>query len=438
MKAPFASLAAALALLSGCAYPYTPRALPPATTPAPPAMAASAPAEQRPPVTILVSIDGFRPDYLDRGVTPNLSRLAAGGVTAAMRPSFPSKTAPNHWTLVTGLVPDHHGVVANTIEDAAHPGETFTMANDDPFWWNGGEPLWVTAEKAGIRTATMFWPGSNVAWGGVRDPQWPHPVANGTRPHDWQEFNQQISGHQRVDAVIDWLRRPAATRPAFVTLYFDTVDTAGHTFGPAAPEMTAAVAQVDGWIGELVAGLATLGQPANLVIVADHGMAPTSSARTIALDTIVPPADARIIDTGPFATFVPTPGREDAVARALLAPHPHMQCWRRQEIPARFRYGTNPRIPPFFCLADDGPAGAWTIAKTAPTRPFTGGAHGYDNDAADMRALFIANGPAFATGRRIGTFDNVDIAPLVRDLLGLPPGQRLDGDDRPFRGVLRR
>ena len=438
MKAPFASLAAALALLSGCAYPYTLRALPPATTPAPPAMAASAPAEQRPPVTILVSIDGFRPDYLDRGVTPNLSRLAAGGVSAAMRPSFPSKTAPNHWTLVTGLVPDHHGVVANTIEDAARPGETFTMANDDPFWWNGGEPLWVTAEKAGIRTATMFWPGSNVAWGGVRDPQWPHPVANGTRPHDWQEFNQQISGHQRVDAVIDWLRRPAATRPAFVTLYFDTVDTAGHTFGPAAPEMTAAVAQVDGWIGELVAGLATLGQPANLVIVADHGMAPTSSTRTIALDTIVPPADARIIDTGPFATFVPMPGREDAVARALLTPHPHMQCWRRQEIPARFRYGTNPRIPPFLCLAEDGPAGAWTISKTAPTRPFTGGAHGYDNDAADMRALFIANGPAFATGRRIGTFDNVDIAPLVRDLLGLPPGQRLDGDDRPFRGVLRR
>ena len=438
MKAPFASLAAALALLSGCAYPYAPRALPPATTPAPPANAASAPAEQRPPVTILVSIDGFRPDYLDRGVTPNLSRLAAGGVTAAMRPSFPSKTAPNHWTLVTGLVPDHHGVVANTMEDAARPGEVFTMSNDDPFWWNGGEPVWVTAERAGIRTATMFWPGSNVAWGGVRDPQWPHPVANGTRPHDWQEFNQQITGHQRVDAVIDWLRRPAATRPAFVTLYFDNVDTAGHTFGPAAPEMTATVAQVDSWIGELVAGLATLGQPANLVIVADHGMAPTASTRTIALDTIVPPADARIIDTGPFATFAPTPGREDAVARALLAPHPHMQCWRRQAIPARFRYGTNPRIPPFFCLAEDGPAGAWTIAKTAPAKPFTGGAHGYDNDAADMRALFIANGPAFATGRRIATFDNVDIAPLIRDLLGLPPGQRLDGDDRPFRGVLRR
>ncbi|MEH3046433.1 alkaline phosphatase family protein [Sphingomonas adhaesiva] len=437
-----ALLAATLALLSGCAYPYRPPALSPVTQPAPAGVSlprAGAPVELRAPVTILVSIDGFRPDYLDRGVTPHLSRLAAGGVTGPMRPSFPSKTFPNHWTIVTGKVPDHHGITANNIDDPALPGDAFTMANDDPAWWNAAEPIWVTAEKAGIRTATMFWPGSNVGWGGTRAKEWPHVVTGATRPSDWQQFNEDLTSAQRVAAVIDWLRRPAATRPRFVTLYFDAVDTAGHQFGPYDPRTTQAVAGVDAQIGALVTGLAGLEQPANLVILADHGMAATSSARTIALDTIVPPADARVVEAGPYATLEPAPGREAAVAAALLRPHPHMTCWRKAHIPTRFRYGTNPRIPPFLCLADDrGTGGAWVIAKTAPTRPSIGGNHGYDNDAADMRALFIANGPAFVAGRRIGTFDNVAVAPLLRDLLGLPAGTGLDGDDGAFRDVLKR
>lgn len=437
-----ALLAAALALLSGCAYPYTPPALSPVTQPAPTTASIAprpgAPAELRAPVTILVSIDGFRPDYLDRGVTPNLSRLAATGVTGPMRPSFPSKTFPNHWTIVTGKVPDHHGITANNMEDAARPGELFTMASDDPFWWNAAEPIWVTAEKAGIRTATMFWPGSNVGWGGVRAKDWPHTIAGAHRPSDWQQFNEDLSGTQRVAAVIDWLRRPPTTRPRFVTLYVDEVDTAGHQFGPGDPRTTAAVAQADTEIGALVAGLAELRQPANLVILSDHGMAATSSARTIALDTIVPPADARVIEAGPYATLVPAAGREAAVAAALLRPHPHMTCWRKSQLPPRFRYGTNPRIPPFFCLADDDAKGAWIIAKTAPKKVENGGNHGYDNDSADMRALFIANGPAFAAGRTIGVFDNTAVAPLLRDLLGLPAGAGLDGDDRAFHNVLKR
>jgi predicted AlkP superfamily pyrophosphatase or phosphodiesterase len=428
-----ALLAPALAL-AGCAYPYTPPALSPVTQPAPPATGALAATEARAPVTILVSIDGFRPDYLDRGVTPYLSHLAATGVTAPMRPSFPSKTFPNHWTLVTGLRPDRNGIVANTFEDAQRPGETFTMASDDPFWWNAAEPIWVTAEKAGVRTATMFWPGANVAWGGTRAPAWPYEVSGGTRPSDWIQYNEAVSDRQRVDAVIDWMRRPAATRPRFITLYFDAVDTAGHRFGPADARVTQTVGEVDTQIGRLIDGLTTLRQPANLVVVADHGMAPTSSSRTIALDTILPAADARVLEAGPYASLYPAPGREGAVAAALLARHPHMTCWRKENIPARFHYGTNPRIPPILCLAEDG----WTIAKTAPTAPSTGGNHGYDNSAPDMAALFVANGPAFVAGRRLPAFDNVAVAPLLRDLLGLPAGAGLDGDDRVFRNVLRR
>jgi predicted AlkP superfamily pyrophosphatase or phosphodiesterase len=450
----------ALAALGACAYPYTPPALSPVTQPAPPATGApyttvatppaavgtrddrmgdaTAMTEARAPVTILVSIDGFRPDYLARGVTPNLSRLAATGVSANMRPSFPSKTFPNHWTLVTGLRPDRHGIVANSFIDPARPDETFTMASDDPFWWNAAEPIWVTAEKAGIRSATMFWPGANIAWGGVRGTGGHGEVDGGTRPSDWQQFNQAVTGEQRVAAVIDWMRRPAATRPRLVTLYFDTVDSAGHSYGPGDARTTQAVAEVDRHIGELTQGLASLGQPANLVIVADHGMAATSSTRVIALDRIVPPADARVFEAGPYASLYPAPGRDTAVRAALLAPHPHMTCWAKANIPARFHYGANVRVPPYLCLADDGPGGAWSIEKTAPTKAREGGNHGYDNAAPDMSALFIANGPAFAAGKRVGDLDNVDVAPLLRDLIGLPAAPTLDGDDRPFRGVLRR
>ena len=418
--------------LSACTYPDTPPALSSVTAPAPPA--ATAAIEQRAPVTILVSIDGFRPDYLDRGVTPRLGALAKGGVTGPMLPSFPSKTFPNHWTLVTGLVPDHHGIVANTMEDARRPGETFTMATDDPFWWSTAEPVWVTAEHAGVRTATEFWPGSNVAWGGVVTKGANHDLPRGgARPSAWAQFNQAVTGPQRVAAVIDWLRRPAATRPRFVTLYFDTVDSAGHAAGPDSAEVTDAVRDVDQLIGQLLDGLAELGQPADLVIVADHGMAATSSDRVIALDRIADPADYRVVEAGPYASLVPVSGHETALERALFTPRPHMTCWRKDAIPARFRYGANPRVPPYLCLAESG----WLINKTAPTKPQTGGNHGYDNAASSMRALFVANGPAFRPGVKLRAFPNTDVAPLIRDLLGLPAAA-LDGNDAPFRAAMRR
>jgi predicted AlkP superfamily pyrophosphatase or phosphodiesterase len=430
-------LATLALLLGGCAYPYTPPALAPitASAPAPVASAASATVQDtRAPVTILVSIDGFRSDYLDRGVTPNLSRLAAGGVQAVMRPSFPSVTFPNHWTIVTGLRPDRSGIVGNTMEDARRPGERFTMANDDPFWWSESTPIWADAERAGIRTATMFWPGANVAIGGTPVPHAHGRIDGGTRPSDWQQFNQQVTATQRVNAVLDWMRRPAAIRPRLVTLYFDTVDSVGHANGPDDARTTAAVADVDAKIGMLVDGLAGIGQRANLVIVADHGMAATSSARTIALDTMLDAKDYHLVESGAYATLTPVPGREAAVATALLRRHDHLQCWRKAEVPARFHYGRNARVPAYLCLADVG----WLVLPSAPKEQKLGGTHGYDNMAPEMRALFIANGPAFAAGKRIAPFDNVDVTPLLRDLIGLPPATGLDGDDAPFKTVLQR
>lgn len=411
--------------LTGCAT--IPR------SPAPPIPAAIVEAEARVPVTILISIDGFRADYLDRGVTPVLARLAAGGVRAAMRPSFPSKTFPNHYTIVTGLVPDSNGIVANRMEDPRRPGEVFTMASDDPFWWNEATPIWVDAERAGIRTATMFWPGSNVAIGGTRDNKWPHTITGGTRPEDWAQYNEAITPAQRINTVIDQLRRPTEIRPKLLTMYFEAVDTAGHMYGPDDARTTQAVADVDRQIGTLVDGLATIDQPANLIILADHGMAATASTRVIALDRIAPPADYRIVETGPYASLIATPGREAALEAKLLVTHDHMQCWRKAQIPARLHYGTNPRIPPYLCLAEPG----WQVTETAATTESHGGNHGYDPAAAEMAALFVANGPGIASAGTLPPFNNVEVYAFLRHLIGLPPVSDRDGNGGPLRAAER-
>lgn len=406
-----------VAALSLCAAPVVSPAFAQSSRPAHQAHAARASA--RVP-TILISIDGFRPDYLARGVTPNLNALAKGGVSASMRPSFPSKTFPNHTTLVTGLVPDRNGIVANTMFDARKPGEKFTMSTDDPFWWADSTPIWVDAEKAGIPTATMFWPGSNV----------PH---DGIRPHDWMQFNQAISERQRVDVVVDWMRRPAKTRPAFVTAYFDLVDTAGHDFGPDSPEVTQAVAKVDQAIGDLRRKLAGLKIRANLVIVADHGMAGISADRVVRLDQFANPQDFALVEEGPFASFNAVPGHEAALEAALAKAPPHVQCWAKGQIPARFHYGAHPRVPAYLCLADTG----WEVLAKAPKKPVKGGTHGYDNLAPEMAALFIANGPNIRTKGKIAPFDNTSVEPLLRRLIGLPQGKGRDGTLAPVAQALR-
>lgn len=420
-RLPLACLLSLAAVLEGCA-PVDQRP------------GAAAPVENRQAVTILISIDGFRPDYLERGVTPRLNALVAGGVEASMRPSFPTKTFPNHWAIVTGNRPDRSGIVANNMEDASRPGDKFTMASDDPYWWSEAEPIWVTAEKAGVRTATLFWPGSNIAWGGAKAKLWPYTLSGGTRPSDWAQYNQQISGVQRVNGIVDLLRRPANIRPRFLTLYFDAVDTAGHESGPDGAETTKAVGEVDGQIGMLIDGLKALGQPANLVIVSDHGMAAKSSERVVAMDQVANPADYRIVESGPYASLAAQPGHEAALEARMLTPQPHMQCWRKSTIPARFHYGTHRRIPPYFCLAETG----WLIQPSAPDKPFTGGDHGWDDRSPEMQALFIANGPAFDPRFRPPTdFTNVDVYPLLARLLAVAPVAG-DGDPAVLDGLIRK
>jgi len=378
--------------------------------------------EIRDPVTILISIDGFRPDYLERGITPHLSALAASGIYGPMRPSFPSKTFPNHWTLVTGKTPDHHGIVGNKMQDSARPGEIFTMATKDPFWWNQAEPIWISAEKQGIRSATMFWPGSEVEFDGLR-------------PADWWPFNQKLSNDRRINAVVDWMRRPAEIRPRLVTLYFDTVDTAGHYFGPAPGEkLHAAISAVDSEIGRLKQQLDSLGQPVNFVIASDHGMTETAPERIIHLDRIMARDQYRLVEDGNYAGLEPLEDNIDAVRAAFVRPHEHMECWAREDIPERLAYGRNPRVPSILCLPEIG----WVAYQDVPEwMTGIGGGHGYDQREPDMMAFFLASGPAITAGGQLPAFDNVNIYSLVARLAGVNPVAN-DGSLTPFEPMLVR
>lgn len=376
------------------------------------------------PVTLLVSIDGFRADYLERGITPRLSALAKAGATGPMRPSFPTKTFPNHFTLVTGKRPDHNGISGNSMIDPRRPGVMFSLGNAaqalDPFWWSEAEPIWITAEKAGLRTATMFWPGSEVAY-------------DGRRPSDWLRYDQNIGNVQRVNTLLDWLRRPANIRPMFATMYFDTVDTQGHRFGPDSAEVNAALAEVDARIGDLVDGAKALGVPLNLVIVADHGMRATDESRVVQLDDLIDRASYIAVETGPYAAIEPVTGTDNRVYDALLKPQQHMTCTRKEDLPERLHWGSNPRVAAIICIAEAG----WTILSGPPAYPVKGGAHGYDNADPEMLALFIASGPAFAKGEVLPVFDNVAVAALLRAVLGLPEDAGADGKLADVREALR-
>lgn len=363
---------------------------------------------------LLVSLDGFRADYLQRGLTPNLLKLAATGVRAEwMTPSFPALTFPNHYTLITGLRPDRHGIVGGTVVDAEIPGDRFNASNraavGDPRWWAQGTPLWVTAQQAGLITSTLFWPGSEA------------PNQN-LQPNDWLPYNKALSAADRIDTVLGLLARPATTRPRLLTLYLEAIDTVGHYYGPDSPELAKALSEVDAAMGRLLAGLRRQGliDQVNLIVVSDHGMAAGSPDRVIVLDDVVPVDWLETQVVGEVAGFAAKPDRVADVEARLLRAHPNMQCWRKNEVPARFHYGSNPRILPLVCLANEG----WVIRSRAWLQAgnrINGGVHGYDPQLESMRAIFIASGPAFPRNKVVPSFDNVEVYPLLAELLGIQP-----------------
>ncbi len=409
------ALAAALSLAACATAPSAP----------PPPVAAATP-NASPPKLLLVSIDGLRADMLDRGISPNLSRIADSGVRARwMTPSYPALTFPNHYTLVTGLRPDHHGIIHNSMEEVGLGSFRLNRreAVTDARWW-GGEPIWVGAEKAGVRTATLSWPGSEAAIQGVR-------------PSQWRVFDSQVTLPDRVDQVLGWLGQSDPQAPRLVTLYMEQVDHAGHDHGPESPEYAAAIVEVDTAIGRLLDGLQARGlaDDTNIVVVSDHGMASVPAGQVIATEDMVDPAIARDVTVGQSVGFAPLPGKQRQAEKILLGAHAHYDCWRREALPARWAYGTHPRIPPILCQMHEG-WDALTRDRIAKRPPGDRGSHGYDNALPSMRAVFIARGPSFRQGAVIAPFDNVDVYPLLARLLDVPAAPN-DGDPQRLLPALR-
>ena len=387
--------------------------------------------DREPRAVLLVSVDGLRADVVGSGAMPTLDALAASGVRAQwMTPSYPSLTFPNHYTLVTGLRPDHHGIVNNTMRDPVL-GD-FSLGDrdavEDPRWW-GGEPAWVTVQRQGGHAATMFWPGSEA------------PIA-GAHPDYWLPFDGDMSPAARVDQVLEWLDLPVAKRPRLLTLYFDQVDHAEHDDGPDSPGARAAQALVDAALSRLLAGLEARGMrdSTDLVVVSDHGMAAVAPGQVEYLDDYLatrglPISAIEVVSRGSAVGVAPAKGIDvAAVEAALVGRHPHGECWRKAELPPRWHYGAHPRVPAIVCQADSG----WqlTVRASARRRAHTGGAHGFDPQSEQMRAVFVADGPSFADGATLPPFDNVDVYPLLMRLLGVPAKPN-DGDPATFDAVLR-
>ncbi len=356
------------------------------------------------PTTILISLDGFRADFLQRGLTPTLNAFIAEGVSPKyMLPSFPSVTFPNHYTLVTGLYPESHGVVGNSFWDPELEQEfyyTDPARSMQPKWWLGGEPLWVTAEKKNVKTAIHMWPGSEA-----------HMKPE---PSFLDQYNGKEMLSRKVDRVLELLDIPfsddaeSLQRPQLIAAYVPVVDSAGHLYGPNSTEIRATITSVDNMLHDLFVGLdqRNLTQIVNIVVVSDHGMASTSVDRLVQLEDLIDLGLVEHIEGWPLYGLRPKNPNDlhhlydKLKAESIRTPNFDVYL-RDKDMPERYHFSQNQRIAPLWVIPKTG----WAIvhkedfdvqeAKLHGKVYHPKGLHGYDHEHPLMRAIFVARGPAF-------------------------------------------
>jgi predicted AlkP superfamily pyrophosphatase or phosphodiesterase len=388
----------------------------------------NAPDQQAKPYVVLVSLDGFRYDYARRYSAAHLEAIAARGATApdGMLPVYPSLTFPNHYSLATGLYPEHHGIVANTFYDPARKqtyslGDSMTVTDGT---WYSGTPLWVLAEQHGMRSACFFWPGSEAAIQGVR-------------PTYYLKYDRAVPNAARVAQVIAWLRLPAEQRPHFITLYMSDVDQAGHLSGPDSHETEHAVHVVDDAVGSLDSALATLHLAIDLIIVSDHGMAAVKGD-WVDLDHDEADIMSRLDKSIGPSLYAKTDSDAAHIATALTAAHDDKYVvYRRAQVPAALHDDANARSGDPIVV----PTGPYLIRANDPPgipRPREVGAHGFDPaQVPEMKSSFFAVGPQIRRGATVTPFEDVDVYPLVAKILGLEIGP-IDGTLVPVQSILVR
>ncbi len=375
------------------------------------------------PYLVILSMDGFRWDYPDSIPTPNLDAIAGSGVKAvSLRPAFPSKTFPNHYTMATGLYPDHHGIVLNSFYDPAS-GREYAIrdreAVEDGYFY-GGEPIWVTAEKQGVKSASYFWVGSEAEIGGLR-------------PSIWKRYEHDFPYTQRMDSVIAWLQLPPEQRPHLILWYMDEPDYSGHYYGPFSEGTNNMIMYQDSLLGIYLEKINALpiAEEINLIFTSDHGMQASDPERTAYLEDYIKDSWVKSLQGyNPNYNILAEDGCMDSLHHAL-SDGDHFTVWKAGEVPERLHYGTHPRITDLIVCADS----AWRLKWKRDDRRGPYGDHGYDNRNTDMHAIFYATGPAFKKGHIHPTFNNVDLYPLMAYILKLQPAE-IDGQFSNVKSML--
>jgi ectonucleotide pyrophosphatase/phosphodiesterase family protein 5 len=382
------------------------------------------------PYTILISFDGFRHDYMDRGLTPNLWKVASNGVKAlSLMPVYPSKTFPNHTSIITGMYPENHGIIANTIYDP-YFNETFKISDPvqvrNPRWYKG-EAFWETAQRNGITAASFFWPGSEV-------------ILDYRRPKYFKDYDHDYPYKPRVDGLIDWLQLPLKERPRFLTIYFDATDSYGHKYGPNSDSVNYAISVLDGMAGYLMDKLKEINllDSTNLIFVSDHGMTEVSSDKYVNLEEILGDEKVDYWNWSTFCLIQPEKGRVEAVYNKLKANEEHYKVYRKSEVPDFYRFSNNPFFSELIVITDLG----WEAGDSKAQKGFISwkakGNHGYEKDALDMHGYFVAMGPSFRKNYKTGTLRNIDIYPLLCEIFDIPVRNGIDGNGERIRFILKK
>jgi predicted AlkP superfamily pyrophosphatase or phosphodiesterase len=388
----------------------------------------NSPEQQLKPYVILISVDGLRYDYAEKYGAVNLLSWSAGGVKAeSMIPSYPSLTFPNHYSIVTGLYPSHHGLVNNYFYDRSR-NDSYSMRNPKTIQegsWYGGTPLWVLAEQQQMLTASFYWVGSEADIKGVF-------------PTYYYRYNEIIPIDRRIQIVKDWLQLPEESRPHLITFYFPEVDHAGHSYGPDAPQTQQAVRWVDSCLQKLTAAVKETGLPVSYILVSDHGMTNVDVDNTLSMPPAVDTAKF-IIPRGSELLMLYAKNKEDIqpVYEKLKKEEQHFKVYLRSNMPSYFHFGEKDdvmgRIGDILLIPD------WPrVFHFTPNRKPNPGAHGFDPyKVKDMHASFFAWGPAFKSNLKIPSFENVNVYPIVTKILGLKYTEKIDGTSEVADKILK-
>ncbi len=397
----------------------------------------SALSQEKRPTVILISLDGFRFDYVERFQPENLQKFILDGIAAnSLIPSFPTKTFPNHYTIATGLRPEHHGIVDNSFYDPKKDQEYRINKRElvtDGSWY-GGTPLWVLAENNGMKAASYFFVGSEAD-------------VQGVRPSYYYDYDGRVNNLTRVSKVFEWLQMPDSIRPQMITMYFSDMDDVGHTYGSANnAQLSKRLVQLDRELGALFEGVKSLDQDVNIIIVSDHGMADVPLENYIPLDGITNGISGKVVNSGALAhIYLDDPKDKTKVIENIKKKETGFTVFD----PADGDYyqdvnAHRDRIGDVIVLADLGYyfmeneeyreviARRMQIDETSVR-----GTHGYSQEYPEMHGIFYANGPQLKSGLKIKSFDNIHIYPLICEILGLPIPEKIDGKLEVLEHILK-